>query len=175
MGSKSDMTRKDFLTLTFTLIGTTAVGVAACSSDNNNAIDGGGRGGTTGNGGRGGTTGAGGTSSGGAGGTGGGAGTSANGGGGGTSSTACTDPLPETMVPDSAGHTHTVTIAASALNGTVAVVVDTSVAEAGTPGAHMHAVTLDPSHIATLKGGGMVTLMSTIVMSHGHMFTISCH
>src|SRR5437868_903080 len=74
MGSNDEMTRKDFLTLTFTLIGGTVVG--ACSSDNNN-VDGGfggtfgnnggtfgrgGRGGTTGGGGRGGTTGAGGTS-----------------------------------------------------------------------------------------------------------------
>ena len=34
MGSKNDLTRKEFITLTFTLIGATAVG--ACDDDNNN-------------------------------------------------------------------------------------------------------------------------------------------
>src|SRR5262245_18999683 len=91
MGSKNDMTRKDFLTLTFTLIGTTAVGAAACSSDQN-AADGG-TAGTTGRGGRGGTSGTGGgggsTAAGGRGGTTGAAGSSAGGttGAGGTGGT----------------------------------------------------------------------------------------
>jgi hypothetical protein len=170
MGSKTDITRKEFLTLTFTLLGTAAA-VGACD-DNNNGNDGGfggtfgNTGGTTGRGGTGGTT-----ARGGNGGT---AGTS-NGGTGGGNAAACADPLPETMVPDTNGHTHTVTIPASTLDATSAQTIATSVAEAGTPSAHMHAVTLEPAQLATLKGGGNVTVMSTVVMSHGHMFTISCH
>jgi hypothetical protein len=163
MGSKNDITRKEFLTLTFTLIGTTAVG-AACS-DNNNAADGG-TAGTTGSGGRGGTTGGGGTT--------GSAGTTGTGGGGGTTAASCTDPLPETQVADTTGHTHTVTIHASALDATTAQMVDTSVVGTGAT-AHMHSVTLEPAQLTTLKGGGTVTVMSSIVMSHGHMFMISCH
>ena len=38
MGSKNEMTRKEFLVLTFTLIGTTAA-VGACSDDDNNNVD----------------------------------------------------------------------------------------------------------------------------------------
>jgi hypothetical protein len=176
MGSKNDMTRKDFLTLTFTLIGSTAVGAAACSSSNNSA-DGGGHGGTTGTGGttnvggHGGTTGAGGTT--GTGGT--GTGGTGTGGTGGTGTAACADPLPETQVADTTGHTHTVMIPASMLDATSAQMFDTSIAEPGTASAHMHMITLQTSDLATLKGGGNVTVMSTIVMSHGHMFMISCH
>ena len=168
MGSKTDMTRKEFLTLTFTLVGTAAA-VGACSNDNNG--NDGGFGGTFGGNsgtGRGGT---GGTSTGGHGGT---AGTSA-GGTGGTGATACADPLSESQVSDTTGHTHTVTIPASTLNATSAQTFDTSVAEPGTASAHMHMVTLEPAQLATLKGGSNVTVMSTIVMSHGHMFMVSCH
>jgi hypothetical protein len=173
MGSNTEMTRKEFLTLTFTLVTSTAA-IGACSSDNNAA--GTGTGGSTGHGG---TTGAGGN--GGAAGTsaGGGAGTSAGGttgtGGGAAGAAACSDPLPETMVPDSTGHSHSVMIAASKLSATTAQTFDTSVAEPGTAGAHMHMVTLEPSQLAMLKGGTSVTVMSSIVMSHGHMFTVSCH
>lgn len=172
MGSKKEMTRKEFLTLTFTLVGTAAA-AGACSNDNNGNDGGfggtfGGTSGTNGRGGSGGTS---------AGGHGGGAGTSAggNGGTGGTTATACADPLPETQVPDTTGHVHTVMIPASKLSATSAQTFDTSVASAGTAGAHMHMVTLEPAQLATLKGGGNVTVMSTIVMSHGHMFMVSCH
>jgi hypothetical protein len=168
MGSKKDMTRKEFLTLTFTLVGTAAA-VGACSNDNNG--NDGGFGGTFGNGGTTGHGGSAGTSAGGHGGT---AGTS-TGGTGGTGATACADPLPEAQVADTTGHMHTVTIPASTLNATSAQTFDTSVASAGTAGAHMHMVTLEPGQLATLKGGSSVTVMSTIVMSHGHMFTVSCH
>jgi hypothetical protein len=170
MSSKKEMTRKDFLTLTFTLIGTTAVGVAACS-DNNNAADGG----TAG------TTGTGGTSTGGRGGSGarggagGAGGTTGTGGAGGNVAASCTDPLPENQVADTTGHTHTVTIAASALNATSAQTFDTSNPVSGTSSPHMHMVTLQPADLAMLKAGGTVTMTSTIVMSHAHMYMISCH
>ncbi len=163
MGSNDEMTRKDFLTLTFTLIGSTVVG-GACSSDNNN-VDGGfggtfgNNGGAIGTGGRGGTTGAGGT-----------AGTTGVGGGGGTGAAACADPLPETQ--SASDHTHTVTIHPSMLDSTTAVMVDTDIKLA-----HMHMVTLQPAQLATLKGGGTVTVTSTAAGSgpHTHDYTISCH
>jgi hypothetical protein len=171
MGSNDEMTRKDFLTLTFTLIGGTVVG--ACSSDNNN-VDGGfggtfgNNGGTFGRGGRGGTTGGGGTT--GAGGTSGTTGTAGTTGAGGNGAAACADPLPETQSPSD--HTHTVTIHPSMLDSTTPVMVDTDIKLA-----HMHMVTLQPAQLATLKGGGTVTVTSTAAGSgpHTHDYTISCH
>jgi hypothetical protein len=154
MGSRTEMTRKEFITLTFTLVGTAA---AACSSDsdnNNNNTGFGGKGGGTA-----GTTGSGGS--------GGGAGTSA-GGTGGTGTAACNDPLPEMQA--ASDHTHTVTIPASTLNATTAQMFDTSVALA-----HMHIVTLEPAQLTTLKGGGSVTVTSSVASAHSHVFTVSCH
>ena len=164
MGSKNDLTRKDFLTLTFTLIGTTAA-AAACSSSNNTTD-----GGTTGAGGRGGTTGAGGTShSTGQGGAGGQAGAS-SGGAGGTSTSSCADPLPQ--VQAASDHTHSVTIHPSVLDSTSAQMFDTS-AVLG----HMHIVTLQPTDLAMIKGGGSVMTMTSSAgtPAHTHVFTISCH
>ena len=137
MGSNEDMTRKEFLTLTFTLIGGAVVG-GACSSDDNNFDGGfggtfGNNGGTFGSGGKGGTTGTGGTT-----GSAGHGGTTGTGGGGGTGVAACTDPLPETQVRERS-HAY-LTIAASTLNATTAQTFDTGVA-AG----HMHMVTLEPA------------------------------
>jgi hypothetical protein len=167
MGSNEDMTRKEFLTLTFTLIGGAVVG-GACSSDDNNFDGGfggtfGNNGGTFGSGGKGGTTGTGGTT-----GSAGHGGTTGTGGGGGTGVAACTDPLPETQ--SASDHTHTLTIAASTLNATTAQTFDTGVA-AG----HMHMVTLQPANLTTLKGGSMVMVTSTTAVGHTHVFTISCH
>ena len=147
MGSNNEMTRKEFLMLTFTLIGGAVVG-GACSSDDNNFDGGfggtfGNNGGTFGSGGKGGTTGTGGTT-----GSAGHGGTTGTGGGGGTGVAACTDPLPETQ--SASDHTHTLTIAASTLNATTAQTFDTGVA-AG----HMHMVTLEPAALTTLKSGGM--------------------
>jgi len=156
MGSKTDMTRKEFLTLTFTLVGTTAA-AAACSSDNNNATTG--TAGTSG--------GARGGSGGGAAGTSGSAGTTGAGGTGGGAA-ACSDPLPE--VQSASDHTHTLVIPASTLNATTAQTIDTGLALA-----HMHAVTLEPADLATLKGGGSVTITSSVASAHTHVFTISCH
>ncbi len=156
MGSKTDMTRKEFLTLTFTLVGTTAA-AAACSSDNNNATTG--TAGTSG--------GARGGSGGGAAGTSGGAGTTGAGGTGGGAA-ACSDPLPE--VQSASDHTHTLVIPASTLNATTAQTIDTGLALA-----HMHAVTLEPADLATLKGGASVMITSSVASAHTHVFTISCH
>jgi len=154
MGSKEEMTRKEFLTLTFTLIGAAAVG---CSDDNNNAATGtGGRGGTTGTAGRGG-----------AGGTTGTAGTTGQAGTGGPAA-ACNDPLPE--VQSASDHTHSLTIAASTLDATSAQTFNTGVA-AG----HMHMVTLQPSDLTTIKGGGSAMVTSTVSVGHSHVFTVSCH
>jgi len=149
------MTRKEFLTLTFTLVGTTAA-AAACSSDSNATT---GTAGTSG--------GAHGGSGGGAAGTSGSAGTTGAGGTGGGAA-ACSDPLPE--VQSASDHTHTLVIPASTLNATTAQTIDTGLALA-----HMHAVTLEPADLATLKGGGSVTITSSVASAHTHVFTISCH
>ena len=158
MESKKAMTRKEFLVLTFTLIGSTAA-IGNCDDDDNDNITGlGGRGGTTGAGGSGGTTGTGG--SGGSGGT----GTGGTGGG-----AACSDPLPESQLPDSTGHTHTVTIQASTLNATTAQMFMTSV----TAG-HQHTVTLQPADLSALKSGGSVTVTSSVADLHAHQYSVSC-
>ncbi len=160
MGSKNEMTRKEFLVLTFTLMGTTAA-VGACSDDDNNNVDAsfGGNNGNAGTTGTGGATGAGGR--GGSGGT---------GGGGGNTAGACTNPLPETQ--SASDHTHTVTIPASTVNATTVQMFDTSVAGAAP---HMHVVTLQAADLTTLKGGGTVTVTSSTADLHAHTFTISCH
>jgi len=158
MGSKNEMTRKEFLMLTFTLVGTTAA-VGACSDDDNNNVDAS----FGGNNGSAGTTGSGGTT-----GTGGRGGSGGTGGGGGNTATSCSDPLPETQ--SASDHTHTLTIAASTVNATSAQTFDTGLA-AG----HMHMVTLEPAQLTTLKGGGSVTVTSTSSVGHTHVFTVSCH
>jgi hypothetical protein len=159
MSSKGDMNRKEFLTLTFTLIGATAVGAAACDDNNNNAVDASGNAGTSG------------TGRGGSGGTG-TAGTTGTGGAGGNTAANCTDPLPEMQIADSTMHTHTLTIAATALSSTSAMTFDTGVTDA-----HMHMVTLQPADLSTIKGGGMVTVTtgSAGTPAHTHMFRVSCH
>jgi hypothetical protein len=165
MGSKNEMTRKEFLVLTFTLVGTAAA-AGDCSSDNNNvdASFGGNNGnaGTTGGagtGGRGGTPGNAGSG-----------GTTGTAGGGGTTATSCTNPLPATQ--SVADHTHTLSIAASTVNATTVQMMDTGVAGT-TP--HMHVVTLQPADLTTLKGGGTVMVTSSTADLHAHVFTISCH
>jgi hypothetical protein len=159
MDSKNQMTRKEFLVLTFTLIGSTAA-IGNCDDDDNDDITGlGGRGGTTGAGG----SGSGGTSSGGSGGA------TGTGGGGGTGAATCSDPLPETQQADSTGHVHTVTIPASALNATSAQMFTTSVAVG-----HQHTVTLQPADLSALKSGGSVTVTSSVADLHAHMYSVSC-
>jgi hypothetical protein len=169
----NDMTRKEFVTLTFTLIGVTAAN--ACSDNNDNKTDGGtaGTNGTAGHGGgagTNGTAGTGGTSgSGGTSGTGGGAGTGgASGTGGGAT---CMDPLPEHQDPDTLGHVHTLTVPASTLTATTDQTFNTGVA--GTP-PHMHMVTLTAANLTTIKGGNTVDVMSAIADGHLHSFTVGC-
>ena len=158
MDSKNEMTRKQFLVLTFSLVGTTAA-MGSCDDDDGNVT---GTAGTSGTG-RGGTTGAAGTT-----GSGGAGGTTGSGGGGGTSAAACADPLPETQA--ASDHTHTVTIAASTLNATTAQTFTTSSALA-----HTHMVTLEPAQLTTLKGGGTVMVTSSTASAHTHVYTISCN
>jgi hypothetical protein len=142
MDAKS-MTRKEFVTLTLTLLGGAAT-AAACSSSSSSS----GTGGTTG------------TSTGGT--TGGGS---------------CANPLPETQVPDTTGHTHTVTIPASDLNATSDQTITTgepTATNGATVDPHTHTVTLTPSELGTLKAGGTVTVGSSTTMSHSHMYMVSC-
>jgi hypothetical protein len=170
MGFKNEMTRKEFLVLTFTLIGSSAaIGNCDDDDDNNNTTGLGGRGGTTGTGGSGtaGRGGSGGTSTGGNG-TG---GTSTGGNGtGGNGAAACADPLREMQLQDSTGHTHSVTIAASTLSSTTAQTFPTSVAVG-----HQHNVTLQPADLSALASGGSVTVVSSIADLHAHMYAVSCH
>jgi hypothetical protein len=154
------ISRKEFLVLTFTLIGGGAF-VAACSSSTSNPTDGGGGhagGGAGGRGGAGGGAGAGGS-----------AGT---GGAGGSGTAACADPLPETQEPDATGHVHTVIVPAAMLDSTTDQMFTTS--SAGSP-AHTHMITLTAADLAMLKSGGSVTgVMSTTVLSHFHAYDLSC-
>ena len=155
MDSKS-MTRKDFVLLTFTLIGGGALG-SACSSDNN--------GGTGGN--------SGGSGGGGGSGVGGGSGSGGSGG-----AAACTDPLLETELTNT-GHIHTLVVAASLLNQTTSQIITTGSAMDPGGTAHTHMVTIVPEQLATLKGGGMVTAASTVALTggaaHAHDFMVKCH
>jgi hypothetical protein len=93
------LSRKEFLTLSLTLLGGAAA-AGACSS----STYGGGSGATGGTSGSGGSTGS-----------------------GGTAGTACSDPLPEMQVADATGHAHTVTIPAATLDATTDQTIDTSV------------------------------------------------
>jgi hypothetical protein len=171
MDSKA-MTRKDFITLTFTLIGS-GVALDACSSSNNNTTGTAGTtgtstgaAGTTGVGGHAGTTGAGGTT-----GSAGTTGTAGTTGAGGTGASACADPLPEMQLTDTTGHMHTVSVPASTLSSATPQTFNTSVTLA-----HMHMVTLAVVDLAAIKAGGSATVTSTPspVDGHMHMFKVSC-
>jgi hypothetical protein len=163
MDPKNEMTRKQFLVLTFSLVGTAAAAKACDDDDDANVTGTAGTSGT-GRGGGGGTTGTAGAS-----------GTTGTAGGGGTTGTGggvqagCTDPLPASQASDSTGHVHSVMIAASALNSTTAQTFTTTVA-AG----HAHMVTLQPAELATLKGGGTVMVTSSTVDLHAHMYMVRC-
>ena len=168
MDSKS-ISRKDFITLTFTLIGSAAAVSCGSSSTNTDASGTGGTTGAAGTGGRAGGAGAGGTTGGaGAGGSGG------AGGGAGTGASACTDPLPEKQDADANGHVHTVTVPAAMLSSTTDQTFTTSSAMSPGQAAHMHMVTLTAANLAAIKAGGTVDVMSTLVLSHLHAYTIGC-
>jgi hypothetical protein len=91
--------------------------------------------------------------------------------GGSNGNLTCADPLPEMQVPDSTGHTHTVTVAAATLNATTDQTFTTS--PGGTDG-HTHMITLAVANLATIKTGGTATVTSTTTDSHTHMFAVSC-
>jgi hypothetical protein len=98
--------------------------------------------------------------------------TNSNGGGGGTGgSPTCADPLPEMQVPDSTGHTHSVTVAAATLAATTDQTFTTSPAGADS---HTHMITLAVANLATIKAGGTATVTSTSTDSHTHMFAVAC-
>ena len=158
------MTRKDFIVLTFTLVGSAAT-VAACGSSGATPIDGG----ITGAGGTAGTTGLGG-----AGGSAGAAGAAGQGGAGGGTTTACKDPLPEVQDPDQLMHVHTVTVPAATLSATTDQPFTTSTAAAPGQTPHTHNIVLTAAHLATLKGGGTVDVTSTISVGHLHTYSIGC-
>jgi hypothetical protein len=147
------MSRKDFLKLTFTLIGGATV-AAGCSSSST----GGGSGGSSGTGG----SGSGGSS----------ADAKVDTG----PAIMCADPLPTSQLPDSTGHTHMLFVPLSALSATT----DQSELTTGFPmdsSGHFHTVTLSVADLATLKGGGSVTKTSSVSgdPAHSHMYMVSCH
>jgi len=162
------MTRKDFITLTFTLIGS-GVALDACSSSNNN-------GGTAGNNGTSGTNGGAGTTGfAGHAGTNGAAGaTGGSTGAGGSGTSACTNPLPETQDPDGLGHIHSLDVPASLLDSTSDQTINTGSAMSPGAAAHMHTVVLTVAMLATLKAGESVDAPSGITLSHMHSYTINC-
>jgi hypothetical protein len=157
------MTRKDFFTLTFTLVGG-AVVAAGCSSS------------TTTNPGTGGTGGAG-TGIGGSTGTDAAADTRTDTGAQADTGISCADPLPETQQADATGHVHTLTVPASTLLATTAPVVLTSGYPPDSSGAHFHSVTFSLDNLATLKSGGSVTVPSDMAGNpvHMHTYLVSCH
>jgi hypothetical protein len=123
------LTRKEFIKLTFTLVGG-GVAFAACGSSSNSSNN---------------------------------------------NPNSCGDPLPETQLPDQTGHTHTVTVPASQLSATTDQTFTTS-----TVASHTHTVTLTSAQLGTIKGGGSVTVMSSVAdagtqFEHSHMYQVSCH
>jgi hypothetical protein len=164
------LTRKDFILLTFTLIGSTAVAGSACDDEDNTTGAGGtggggtGRGGTTGSAGRGGSGGT--TGSAGSGGT---TGTAGSGGTTGAAGSGNVSACNAGQQPDTTGHTHTLTVAASILSATSTQTLNTSLADG-----HVHGVNLTTANLQTLAGGGSITVMSEISSSHTHMYMVTC-
>jgi hypothetical protein len=72
---------------------------------------------------------------------------------------------------DSQLHTHTVMVDAAALNATTTQTITTS--SAGSPG-HTHTIMLTPANLTTLRGGGMVDVLSSNNASHTHTYRIRC-
>ena len=145
MDSKS-MTRKEFVTLTFTLLGG-ATAAAACSSSSNNT-------GTGGTNGAGGSLGSGGAS--------GGACTDP------LSETQDADTTGHT-------HTIAVAASLLSLTTdqtlTTSGVMNNTVGIAD----HMHMITFTAADLAMLKGGGSVDVMSMIAVGHTHNYRVTCH
>lgn len=165
MNSQS-MNRKDFLKLTFTLVGGAAV-VAGCSSSSAS-----GTGGSSGSGGAAGHP----------------ADASSSSGGSGDAKVdtasvdtgkMCADPLVTGQIANSTSagpdHLHTLFVPASTLTATTDQTWITSGYPPGS-GGHFHTVALKVADLATLKGGGSVTVTSSLDGDpfHSHMFMVSC-
>ena len=144
MDNKS-ITRKEFITLTFTLIGSTALVGSSCGDDDDIDVV------TTGAGGRGGA--------------GGGTGAAGQGGGAGSGGANCAG----SQLADNLGHVHTLTVSASILSATTAQTVATGAADG-----HTHNVILSPANLSTLNGGGSVTVTSELADGHVHMYMVTC-
>ena len=166
MDSKA-ITRKDFFTLTFTLVGGAAV-AAGCSSSSGTADASAGTGGSTG------------SSSGGS------SGTDARQDlgfdrqpdtGGIDTANSCASPLPANQVIDATGHVHLLVMDASVLLATTDQMLLTNGFPPDNSGGHFHPITLTVANLATLRGGGSLTVTSGIggTPEHTHMYMISCH
>ena len=128
-----EMTRKEFIVLTFALVGVGAT-AAGCSSENGN-----------------------------------GGGAGSNGNAGSNGAVTCDDPLPASQQSDSTGHTHSVSVPESALDGSSAQTFTTSSA-----GGHTHMITLSANSLATIRAGGSVTVTSTTNGNHTHNYAVRC-
>jgi len=155
------MNRKDFLKVTFTLIGTATV-AGACSSSNSN----GGSGGSNGSGGGGGINGSGGKGTG---------GSSVDAKADTGPASMCSNPLPTSQLADTSGHTHMLFVPLSDLSMT-SDATDITTPFPMNSGGHFHAVTLSVADLATLAGGGSVTKTSSVSgdPAHSHMYMVSC-
>ena len=76
-------------------------------------------------------------------------------------------------------HVHAVTVLASQLNETTPVMLQTGPFPVSS-GGHTHVLTLSLANLATIKGGGSVTVTSepggpTGSTQHTHVYMISCH
>jgi hypothetical protein len=161
------ITRKDFILLTFTLVGSATV-AASCGSSSPGTGGEGGSGGSAG----GGSGGAGGSGGSGAGGAGGGNADASTDQGSTLDATtaACSEPLPETQTTNNT-HFHSVAILASTVDATSDQTFTTST---GGSDDHTHMITLTVANLGTLKGGGTVTVTSTTDDYHNHMYQIGC-
>ena len=164
------LTRKDFITLTLTLIGGGAL-AAGCSSSSN-ASDGG----------AGGSTGAGGSGGAGSPGTGGKSTADAASDGAGDvqhpdTANNCADPLPASQTADATAHTHSMDIPVSTLAMTDRQLVLSGPFPTTGSGGHFHEIALSPADLDTLRGGGSVTITSNLsgTPEHSHVFMVSCH
>jgi hypothetical protein len=60
-------------------------------------------------------------------------------------------------------------VPAATLNATSSQTFTTTLADG-----HSHNITLTTANLATIKGGGTVTVASTVTNSHMHMFAVTC-
>lgn len=71
---------------------------------------------------------------------------------------------------------HTLVITPSLLAATSSIMLQTGPFPVGS-GGHIHTITLSTTDLATLKGGGSVTVTSgdAGTPAHSHMYMLSCH